>query len=558
MLCPKSLNEVKQEANRVKFRLVYRNELNRVKKEGRAKPSGNRRKDTLPQKPKQQFVANASNITIDISHFKDAEGPVPLLDASRFGQDQRGLAIMNSHDAAKFSRGQTSSVEPLAILVVGKTFDAQDKIFTMPAYDIDNNPIIINAALRQFGDSEICFEAALPAVKVTSAASTVLELQILRREVPNWKDCAAPLHYVGVHVSALRGDSLISTWSIKTFDDNRKPTPQREATMWHGFLRVPDSILELVLARSGTAGIYFQPKDETKRHDDRFGIVIVPNANLAELQQRINGLDKALGLTRVRDHLAVRCRREHITALRAVLLPDSAYVAADVCAADEQLWILKHVPSVDKNGLDQALQMAYWDAKTLRAQGQNRWIVAAKSAPPCHHLCINGAFVLIEALKRSAESPPVTLIAKQVKIDSVVSSGDGTMQVATSSRFQEVKAEMSEQFESRLAIANNKIDQLAAALQAVQANQTQATIQTQSELAQLREEQSFAKAKIEAVESSVVTSGQEVLTIMKSMMSQMQASLESSVKQLLPGLGDESKRPRQGDVSKSDQFSTST
>ena len=551
---------IKDEANRLHFRLVYRNEQQIAKKEGRAKPPNKQQKG--PSKPfgkhnNKEFVASASNIKIDPAYFTCEGDPIELIDSSRFGPDQRGLAIMNFNDAEKHTQGIVSSMDPLAILLVGQKFGANDEVFSMPAFTSSGAPIVIKAALRQFGDTEVRFKAIVPTVKVAETATTVLEIHIYRCEVTQWKECAVPLHYLGVHCSAVRGNNLMATWAMKTFNNERKPTPFQSADYWHGFIRVQDSLLDLILVRSGFAGIYISPKSAEKRHDDRFTAITLPNCNLADIQKKAAACDKALGIVKIRDQLAIRCKRDQAPVLRSTLVPEAAFVATDTVQQDEELWVLKQVPSeIGKEGLEQALTLAAWNAHPVRAQGLNRWIVASSDPPPSHHLIINGSFVLVEPLKRGPE-PAVTIVAKQVKVDTVTS--DGSMQVATSSRFQEVKAEMSDHFESKLALANNRIEQLAAQLQEVQSAQAQTADKTQHELTHLREEQAFARQKIGEVESSVIASGQAVVNQMQQMMNQMQSglqlSLERSLKQMIPGNVEE-KRPRTEETPKNDQFST--
>eukprot|EP00438_Fugacium_kawagutii_P002768 Skav202252 [mRNA] locus=scaffold1417:297672:302195:- [translate_table: standard] len=520
---------MKDEANRVHFRLVYRNELQNLKQNERSKPPDRSQKKQAKQ-PREAFVANPSNIKIDFSHFRCDDEAIEQIDAARFGPDQRGMAVMTCKDANRLSHSYPHAIspEPLAILVVGRNFEATDEVFTLPAYGKDDDPIIIHAALRQFGDQAIEFKPTVPSMQVGSSASTVLEIYIHKNEVGNWRECSVPLHYLGVHVSAVRGSSLLAQWAWKTYSAERQPAAFKEASYWRGFVRVYDEILDSVLTRSGTSGIYMIPKGPDRKHDERFAIITMPDHSLQEVQKKAATSDKSLGIVRVRDQFAIRCRRDNAPCLRALLLPEAAYVASDNFASDEKLWILRNVPTeIGKVGLQQALTQSQWDAHPIRAQGPDRWLVASKVAPPCRHLCINNAFVLVEATKRTHEGPALTMVAKQVKVETVVNTNAmGGVQVATTSRYQEMKAEMSEQFEAKLAEANNRIEQMSNVLHQVQSMHQDA----QAEIAQLREEQSFARQKIQEVESSVVQSGQSVIKNMQDMFSQMQQTLESSMK----------------------------
>lgn len=246
---------IKDEANRIHFRLVYRSEQQAAKKSGRSKPPNKEvRKNKRQPQSHGDYVASASDIKIDIDHFWDSEQNVPLLDASRFGQDQTGLAIMSKEDADKHDNSHTMSMDALAVLIVGKTFAATDQTFMMPAYNSLVQAIIIRAALRQFRDRPVEFRASVPVLEVGRTLTTTLELHIMRDEVVCWRECGVPLHYLGLQISAARGNSLVSTWALRSYSADRQPKAFREAKYWHGFIRVEDSILDQVLMRSGWGG----------------------------------------------------------------------------------------------------------------------------------------------------------------------------------------------------------------------------------------------------------------------------------------------------------------
>ena len=63
------------------------------------------------------------------------------------------------------------------------------------------------------------------------------------------------------------------------------------------------------------------------------------------------------------------------------------------------------------------------------------------------HMCINGAYVLVETIKRHREPGAVTITPKQVKVDTMVNASTGNVQIAASTRIQEVRAEISDQME---------------------------------------------------------------------------------------------------------------
>ena len=81
-------NIIKQEANRVHFRLVYRNELQQHKKDERKKPPAKHGKKTREVRAKKKLLwPTAANVTIDIEHFKDGDDAIEMLESTRFGPD---------------------------------------------------------------------------------------------------------------------------------------------------------------------------------------------------------------------------------------------------------------------------------------------------------------------------------------------------------------------------------------------------------------------------------------------------------------------------------------
>ena len=508
-------------------------------------------------------MATPSNVQIDMKHFWDGDDNVTQIDSSRFGPDQTGLAVMTNTEASKYNYPNSISVGALAILVVGKQFRSDDKVFHLPGHTVAGSPVVLKAALRQFGDKPVVYKANVIAIETPKTDSTVLEIQIYRDEVTNWKDCSVPLHFLGVHIPALRGSNLLATWSLKTFNRDRKPTPFREADLWHGFVRIGDAILDSVLVRSGISGIYITPKGMDKRPDERYAIVVIPSSNHGDALKRVKNCDKSLGLARLKDQYAVRCRKENLAAVRSIILPESAYVDMGSFASDDTLWILKNVPAqVGREDLTKALQETAWKARAVRSQGMNRWVVAATTNPPASHLCINNMMVVVEPLKRVLDSAPITMVASEFKIDSTFDN-EGGVQISTTSRIAEVKAEISDDInmaiDRRMAEAQAKIDSLAQQVITLQENTRKEQETNRLEFQQMKEEQSFARQRLTDIESTVAQSSTAVVSQVQAMMQQMQSNLECSMKQLVSNqAGEETKRPRVEDVKRHDAFSTTS
>ena len=206
-----------------------------------------------------------------------------------------------------------------------------------------------------------------------------------------------------------------------------------------------------------------------------------------------------------------------------------------------------------------ALARAGWNATAIKPQGLKKWIVAAKYDPPTSHLGINGMIVVVERTKKQGQTAqPVTMFAREFKVDTIRDPQNNLVQVSTTSRIAEFKAQMDDQIaavvDQRLANAHAKIEELQYALQDVKDSAAKSQTSIACDLDQMKQEQSFTRQKLHEVESSVATSGQAIIQQMQSMFATMQTSLEKTMQQNMSG--DPEKRQRVDDASRTDPFAT--
>ena len=292
--------------------------------------------------------------------------------------------------------------------------------------------------------------------------------------------------------------------------------------------------------------------------------MIVPNHTLSEVQAQAENCANALGVTRVGDKFAIRCRREHQDSVRAALLPESAFVGTPQVEDDQQIFILKNMCNqFNKDELTAALKRSGWNAVALRPQGFNRWLIAAKDTPAGNHLVINGSIVIVEPLHRPKEVVPITMVAREISINTTTDANNQITSVSTTSRIAEVRAEIeaqiSEVVDQKLANAHAKIAELS---QALEVSRHQAEAQNQAiaaDISAFKEEQAFTRQKIHEVESSVAASSQTMIQQMQGLFSQMQQSLETTISNKLTvremDTNEKDKRQRtHDDTSKVDPF----
>ncbi|CAK9075782.1 Reverse transcriptase domain-containing protein [Durusdinium trenchii] len=516
---------LKKAANEAAFRLVQHAELKAWVKEqkgGTQKPPSSSK--TRVQKPlrSESDFRQLQEIVIDVGLFRDADQTIPQLEVTDFDRDGRGLAIMNVEQAAPFIGNKSLSADALAILVVDQNLRGfrEDDLVTVPAHTKEGKPIVVHAALIQCGDRPVSFTSNLPSLQVKEVSASVVEFVIERPLVGSWDEAAIPLHYLGVCIPSLRGAKLLASWAIKSYDEQRKPAPFKKAAQWHGYIRIPDSILCEVLSRSGAKGIFLQVKGCDKKLDSRFTAIPLPTANIQEALQQAKAQTKALGIVRLGPHFGVRCKREVAADLRAALVPDSTYVDASVVDGDKSSFLLKGLRcDFQKDELTEALKKIGWPAQAIRQVGGGTWVLAAEEQPPNTHIYINSNLCTLEIQKKKGESEAVVAIAKQMNFATTLEVKNGDMKVQAVSRYQEVQAEISTQVKTL-------VDQ-----QMQQANQKISELSTQMD--QLRADNAACATKIgniEANQSSMVSSIQSMFSKMESSMtSHLQQSVAQSM-----------------------------
>lgn len=349
-------DHIKKVATECRYRLILPAELKAHQQKQRK--LGQPKDEPVPKKmlrTKNVPSVDAHAITVDPAHFAANGEGVGMIDISRFGPDVCGLCLATPNEARACLANAPRSSDGLALLVVGDGACAFGSIICVPAHLHDGTPITVDATMVQCGDIEISPAIKLPSVVVNQLPSTTIEFVIDRALVPNWADTAVPLHYIGVHVACLRGCNLMSTWAIKSWKGN-KPCHYSAASHWHGFFRVSDGLLDQALVRSGVAGIFMSPKTELKRHDPRYVVIPVLNKQITEVHSLIESCNEVIGIVKVNDGYAVRCKREDASAVRTQLLPESAYVETASFDSDQSLYMLKNVAQVGRDELTMALQ----------------------------------------------------------------------------------------------------------------------------------------------------------------------------------------------------------
>lgn len=552
----KQWDGIKNLANEGKIRLVTVEELKSFQKSKKAErahdekstaASSNTNSTGPSVKSSVSNLARKSSlheVNVDLSYFKAGGMQVAQLSAESFGPDAQGAAIMHFESAQRFLPPTKLSPEHLAIIAIGNVnsnLKGTSDFRMIPATDAVGSPILVPATIINYGDVPVTFEERNSA-KIDSQAAMVIEFTIWKNEIELWSTTKSPMLFLGQCFPEMKHSTIMGSWAIKFFTCNKKQVDHATADYIHGFFRVLETDVDSLLTRSGWNGTYFTPKNEVKKPHPDYMVINVPNHDIHQMKALAQKTVNSLGIVKMPQNLALRCRREHGHLVMKAVFPDLPQPDIGHFEQGDDLFILKHVNfNVKASELSSALQNLGWEgAKAIRPVGSTAWMIASKCQPPSAHLCLNGNFVVVVPHQKSAGSAPkgpqvpntAAFKANLAADTPMVSPADkGT------SRLDEIKSSMQSQvqamIDARLANHSSQIEQLQYAVQA-SARDVQA----------LKEGQCVAEQRIVGVEQAVQVSTSSLLNQMTSMFTNLQSALSDRLDKFEARYDPEEKRQR--------------
>ena len=530
----KQWDGIKNLANEGKIRLVTVEELkafqqskklNRVQDDKSTEVSsgsGSSLKTSASAITKQ---TNLHEVNVDLTYFKAAKLDVCELSAEAFGPDAKGVAIMHLESAQRFLPPTRLSADYLAIVAIGSSgmsVKGSPDFRMIPATDATGNPILVPATIINFGDVPVHFEQRNSA-KIESQSAIVVEFTIWKSEVERWDLIKSPMLYLGQSFQEVRNATIMGSWAIKFFSANKKPTEHAKGDYAHGFFRVLEADVDPMLSRSGWNGTYFTPKNDAKKPHQDYMVINVPNHDIQQMKALAQKTVNCLGIVKMPQALALRCRRENGHLVLKAVFPDLPQPEFGHFEQGDELYQLKHVTfNVKSSELSEALSDLGWlGAKAIRPIGSTAWLIAAKQSPPSAHLCLNGDFVVVTPHQKTANGTPKgpQVPATAAFKSNLVRSGDKEAPVESgTSRLEELKTTMHGQvqamIDAKLASHTSQIERLQKAVH-----------DTTKDVQVLKEGQVVAEQRLVGVEQAVQASTSSLLNQMTSMFGNLQSAL---------------------------------
>ena len=555
-------DELKTKANKAKIRMITNSELKEHQKKQRKMAS----EGSLPGKPakigRKDKPASSSDeplkkVFIDPKHFQCDSGKINIIDLAQWGPDQCGIAIATTAEANKMMPVDKISPEALALVVLTKDVFAGQVPIALPATEITGRPILTSAVVLNFGDIEVHCKPNLPKVDLLETPTATLEVFIMKNLVNQWQDVQNPLNYLGLQLPEIRKGQVIASWNFRSYDDNRQKCKHENAQYVHGFVKIPEDVLQPTLIRSGQAGVFLQVKAENKKPDPRFGIVPMHGQSLEEVVKLAKTLKNVLGVVQMGQNgvFALRAKREHIQEIRRNALPQGISLQEGEIPAGASWWILRNLnASTTRDAVTAALRELGWDANAIRPNGKNTWVVCSADEPPATHLCIGSDYVAVTPA-RSQNGPkavdmPVSVAQAGANFCPSMcpeeSIGDTTTQSTVTSRIDNIKADLKADLEDRITAmiqdrmreCDMRVDALSTSVEHVQAE----VQEIQSAVDQLKTD---TKAEFTNIRSDISEGNNTIMSQMQNLFQKMQSELQTTLSANKDaGIEADAKRPR--------------
>ena len=404
---------LKQSCSEKQIRLVHPSELKAHQHSRREAPTSRGSKPAEPpsQKAKGNSKGKGNNTTQrlplpswdDISFpkgFVDSKDePLKILSKSQVLPDAHGICPVTLNEAQAFlssTAGNNLSDDTLALLVVGHVLSVSDVISHVAIPTTLNKtaePVLLPATLIQLGASQAAFSFNGPATAVDTVPSTVLEILIEANRCDYWDSVSKPLDIVVQCVPLLRSrENLLSHWSWKWTDGKRHVVSPSSAFSLHGYIRIPEAILDDVLKLSGPCGVSMWPKSADRQNDPRYSHIPVGAQTFDEAAAVAQSTPHGLGFVHHNQKWLVRCRREHYPEARQTLVPQGFVLETACIGTTDKLFVLQ-APNSDLScttkAINSGLEGIGWKASVVKSIGPTAWLIASAVDPPNPHVAMN-------------------------------------------------------------------------------------------------------------------------------------------------------------------------
>ena len=345
--------------------------------------------------------------------FKSHAHPVSQILATQIGPISSGVVLMTAHEAEPYLKaGKQVSQEPLAIAVLKKsgmnlTTVLPHSEVTIPCRcTLDHEPVLVDAYLVQIGTGLIEKTHGTAVVHIDSLEVVTLKIMVYKDELQvDWQDfCQAPIRCLVSLFPMLKRctqdtcdcagwhnpekldirDPILDVWRRQYLRNGFKPSTPEKADMFSVCVRIPQCIMEPLLASSGNAGAYCEPRTaDGKEILAEYTVVWTPKHSLQEMQHLMRTNPAVTGLARLGDRKGLRVHAAQAKTIHQLVRPDSVFLPQGPKC---QFTVGPMPYGVDRQAVGRILSKAGWECRPLQpttpCPGRGAmWIVQATEEP---------------------------------------------------------------------------------------------------------------------------------------------------------------------------------
>ena len=407
--------QLKQLGNNAKFQFVLPSELQAIVAANKGRPVGPKKS----QKPRAKLAKRPEETTLDPTKLYIMEGTfrcnghvVPQVGLNQVGPMVAGVILTDAKEAAPFLRGtQPVSSEPLALLILGDMPEAtklpQSSVSVPCTCAVNKEPVLADAVMIQLGQQHVVKHEAPNAIILDQIDVTTIKFTIFRDETEDaWKEVQrSPVRYLVNHFPLLKlcvqencncnawhNRSKLATheviqdvWRRQFLTKMYKPCKPQDAYCYSVCLRIPAELRTDLLAQSGHAGTYLEPRThDAKQVDEDYVVVWAPKLTHSELQVMRQTRPAIIGLARVQERKGLRVLATQAQGIHDLDRPGTMYLPQ----GPKLQWLCGPFPyGSDRVAISKALEQIQWRARPLQPMmpcpGKGTmWLIVSVESPP--------------------------------------------------------------------------------------------------------------------------------------------------------------------------------
>jgi len=404
--------QLKTLGNQKKFKFVLPSELARVV-DAKSGTAGGKGQGKHNGKHPASMELDPGKLRIVDGVFRANDKVVPQINVKQIGPVSSGVILISLAEAEPYLRSARSvSTEPLALAILHRP-DAEVSTalphlkITVPCRcTVDQEPVLADVTLVQIGSGFVEKHKGHDLVELETLDVVTVKYLVYRDEIPcSWEDfCKAPIRFLVNSFPLLRRcfdkgcdcdmwhnsenlgvkEPILDVWRRQYLRLGFKPAPMDKAEIFSVCLRVPTQILVGLLAASGAAGAYAEPRtaDGTEILAE-YTVVWAPKMSAQELKHLQQTNPAIIGIARVGDRKGLRVFSSQASEIHQLVRPDTVYLPQ----GQRSLFMVGPFPfGIDRAAISKAMKKACWECRPLQPSmpvpGKgSMWIVQAVDAP---------------------------------------------------------------------------------------------------------------------------------------------------------------------------------